>query len=102
MRTTQAHVETTICRAVAPAAKLKTKSAGALRMARLRHSKQKLQIIARSYHDSYFDRSFRMLAEDNPNGSSIAARRWLFDAWLEAAQIPADVRKQIVETIVGK
>lgn len=102
MSTNQAHVQTSIRRAVSSQVATKPKSAGALRMQRLRRSKEKLRIIAKAYHDAYFDRSFRMLAEDNPKGGSTSARRLIFDAWLEAAHIPAEIREQIVDMIAAR
>lgn len=102
MSTTQAHVESKIRSYAAATPKAKPKSAGALRMARARAEKEMLDRTARTYHSLFLEGTFPKLAENNPNGSTLAARRWMLDAWLKAARVPDETRKQLIETVISR
>lgn len=88
MSTTQAHVESKIRIKAAVAPKAKFKSAGAVRMARLRREKKQLLEMATQLRAKFFNEAFDMLAKSNPNGSSLTGARMIKEAWLEAAHLP--------------
>lgn len=99
MSTTQTHVEFNIRRTVSrPIAKkpdMKSKSAGALRMARLRREQKELLALATKLRAEFFNKGFDMLAKSNPNGSSITGARMIMQAWLRAGHVPPATRKYL-------
>lgn len=98
MSTTQAHVESKIRRSKQVIV-AKPKSAGALRMQRLRRQRKHIQAVATRLRTSFFEEMFRMLADETPNGSTIKAARMINEAWLKAGHVPAPMREYLNDKV---
>lgn len=99
MSTTQAHVESKIRRSKPVIAAEPAKSAGALRMQRLRRQRKHIQAVAVRLRANFFEEMFRMLADETPNGSTIKAAEMINEAWLKAGHVPAPFREYLNDKI---